>query len=246
MEEAGTKRFQGKVQRLAGDVEAVGSDEALYRSLAEALGYSANRQPFRALAEAIPFSLLASLSVYDAEQLLLSAAGLASADGLLTAYIEGPVLKPGELRTFRVRPGNSPTTRLRGLARLVTTHRRGLASAMEDVEPINLWQLFVVDAGQVLVGKGRADDIALNVALPYLASHRGIDGASALRTLRAPADNRWVNALRKRLESAGLIIKPYRALQQQGLLELSLRFCRYDHCEACPSHAELSRDGPEP
>jgi Protein of unknown function (DUF2851) len=241
--ESGGRRFRDKVQRAVADVEALGEDEALYRSLAESLGYSANRAAFRRVAEALPFSLLSSLTAFQVEQLLLSAAGLAHQDGLLTAYIEGPVLKPGELVTFRVRPGNSPAARLRGLARLIATHRQGLAAAIASRPVEELWQLFVVEADTVLVGRGRADDIVLNVALPYLSAYGSVDGTAALALLPAPADNRWVKSLRRHLAASGLTIRPYRALHQQGLLDLSLRFCRYDHCEACPLHADGMESG---
>lgn len=235
--DGGKRRFEGKVRRVTADVEAVGDDEALYRLLAESLGYSANRASFRKLAEAIPFSLLASLSALQAEQLLLAAAGISRDDSLLTPYLDGPILKENALVSFRVRPANSPSARLRGLARLVVTHRRGLAAAMRNVPPRDLWKLFVVEADSVLVGRSRADDIVINVAVPYLTAYHDLDGIAALNGLPAPADNRWVTALRGRLSAAGVTLKPYRALHQQGLLDLSLRFCRYDHCEACPLHA---------
>ena len=236
VEEAGHRRFQDKVKRLVGDVEALGADEALYRTLAEALGYSANRRPFRKLAEALPFALISSLSPFDAEELLLSAAGLT--DRLCTPFIDAPILPRGELVTFRVRPSNSPSTRLRALARLATTYRSGLAQAIAVSDADGLWKLFVVEADSVLVGRGRADDIAINIALPYKSAYQAVDDDEVLRRMRAPGDNRWVNALRAKLVANGLKIPKYRALHQQGLLDLSLRFCRFDHCEACPLHGE--------
>lgn len=236
---SGEARFRDKVRKMVGDVEALGPDEALYRLLAESLGYSANREPFRRLAEALPFSLLSSLTTFQAEEVLLAAAGLTRQQSLLSAYVDGPVLKAGELTTFRVRPGNLPASRLRGLARLVTLHHHGLAPVLVSVPVYDLWKLFVVEADTVLVGKGRADDIVINVALPYLDAYAGLDGADALARLPAPADNRWVRALRKRLTVSGVQFRPYRAVHQQGILDLALRFCRYDHCEACPLHQDV-------
>lgn len=238
--QSGATRFGSKVRRVAADVEAVGADEALYRLLAESLGYSENRDNFRRIAEALPFALLSSLDSFHVEQLLLAAAGLTAESKLLYTYIDGPVLRPGELQTFRVRPGNSPTARLRGLARLVHLHRRGLALTLTEADPSVLWKQFVVEADVVLVGKGRADDIVINVALPYLSAYHSLDGAKALASLPAPPDNRWVKALRAKLRQNGTVIKPYRAIHQQGLLGLSLNFCRYDHCEACPLHSTES------
>ncbi len=234
---AGVSRFTGKVARVSGDVEAVGAEEALYRLLAECLGYSSNRQSFRKIAEAIPFHLLASLSLFDAERLLMAAAGITSDDDLLSAFVDGPVLQPGELVTFRIRPSNSPSSRLRGLARLVLRHRTGLARAIAGTAPIDLWQLFIVEADTVLVGRGRADDAAINVGLPFLTAFHGIDGSAALHLLHAPPDNRWIAALRSKLSASGTTFRPYRAVHHQGLLDLSLRFCRYNRCDVCPLHA---------
>jgi Protein of unknown function (DUF2851) len=234
---AGVRRFEAKVARVTGDVEAVGADEAIYRLLAECLGYSSNRESFRRVAEAIPFGLLAGLSLFDAERLLLAAAGITRDDDILSPFIDGPVLQPGDLVTFRVRPSNSPSRRLRGLARLVFRHRDGLAAAIADTAPKDLWRLFVVEADIVLVGRGRADDAAINLALPFLTSHKRIDGSAALHVMHAPPDNRWVVALRSKLRASGTTFRPYRAVHQQGLLDLSLRFCRYNRCELCPLHA---------
>src|SRR5579884_1727897 len=199
------------------------------------MGYSVNRAAFRKIAEAVPFALLSSLSLFEAERLLLSAAGLASAE-LLSPFIDRPVLAPGELVTFRVRPGNAPRARLRALARLVNRHRAGIGDALRDADAGRLHELFLVEADDVLVGKGRALDIVINIALPYLSAYHGLDGVLALKTLSAPADNRWVSSLRAKLSGDGIQIRPYRALHQQGLLHLALRFCRFDHCEACPLH----------
>ena len=238
--ESGRHRFQEKVRRMVANVEALGPDEALYRDVAEALGYSANRAPFRKIAEALPFGLLSSLTLFQTEQLLLMAAGLSQRKSLLTAYIEGPVLQPGELTTFRIRPSNQPAARLRGLARLIDANRRGFAGALLDRPVSDLWQLFCASGESPLVGRGRADDIVLNVALPYLAAYCSADGDEALASLPAPSGNRWVTALREKLAASGLAFKPFRAIHHLGLLDLSTRFCRFDHCEACPLHNELS------
>lgn len=231
---SGESRFANKLQRMVADVEALGADEALYRHLAESLGYFANRDAFRKLAEHLPWALLSSLPPLQIERDLLCAAGLTAQDGLLSAYIEGPILGSDELVTFRVRAGNHPATRLRGLARLIHLHRHGLADAIFNKEITTLGDLVVVEADTVLIGRSRADDIVINVALPYLAAYQGVDGPGALANLPAPEDNRWVKSLRKKLHASGVTLRPYRALHQQGLLDLSLRFCRYDHCEACP------------
>jgi hypothetical protein len=238
VEESGTRRFQDKVMGLMSTAEVIGADEALYRTLAESLGYSQNRTAFRRLAESIPFDLLRSLELSTAENLLLAAAGLA-AGKFLHPYLAEPLLQNGELVTFRVRPGNAPATRLRGLARLVYRHRTGLATAISSYQPEQLWELFVVEADHTLVGRGRANDIVINVALPYLTAYHGLDGVTMLTRCPAPPDNRWTRALRTELRARGATLHPYKAIHQQGLLELALRYCRYGSCDACPLHCPV-------
>ncbi len=243
VETAGRLRFADKVMRIRSDVEALGPNEALYRLIAECLGYSANQYAFRKIAESIPFDLLSSLSLFEAERLLLTAAGIAT-DQFTSPFIDEPVLKPGELKAFRVRPANHPAARLRALARLTHRHRRGFSNALEGSRTESLAELFLVESDQILVGQQRALDIVVNVGLPYLTAYSNLDGAATLAGLPAAGDNRWVSGLRSKLAKDGFRFRPYRALQQQGLLHLSLHFCRFDHCEACPLHGEAETAEP--
>lgn len=235
IEQSALLRMHGKIARMSAEIEVLGPDEGLYRGIAEALGYSQNREAFRQLAEALPFDLLRSLDLFQTEGLLLAAAGLAPG-ALLAPYLAEPVLPEGALHTFRVRPGNAPVTRLRGLARLVHRHRTGLAWRIEAAKPEDLHALFTVEVDETLVGRGRADDIVINVAVPFLAVTKELDPAALLAQLPAPADNRWTKALRADLRARGISFRPYRALHHQGLLDLALRHCRYGSCAACPLH----------
>jgi hypothetical protein len=231
----GTERFHAKVQRVAGDVDAIGDGEALYRLMSEALGYSRNREQFRRLAEQLPLDLIANLQPLEAEQLVLAAAGLID-HPILTRYLDGPVLKSGEIQTFRVRPSNHPAARLRGLIRIVHRHRHGLAESIRAATPETVWELFYVETEVPLVGQGRARDIALNVALPYLVVTGSVDPQQMLKGLKPPESNQWIRGLRRKLEAEGLKIRPYRAIHHLGLLDLAVSVCRYQHCEVCPLH----------
>lgn len=105
IEAAGDARMEEKTARMEADLDVYGSlDEVLYRGLLDALGYSSNREPMRALATALPLSTLISLP-YTAsiseratllEAVLLGAAGLlpsqrpdlTSDDWVTSDYIE--------------------------------------------------------------------------------------------------------------------------------------------------------------
>jgi hypothetical protein len=85
IEAAGDARMEEKTARMEADLDVFGSlDEVLYRGLLDALGYSANREPMRALATSLPLSALASLPSPTSpseratflEAILLGAAGL--------------------------------------------------------------------------------------------------------------------------------------------------------------------------
>jgi hypothetical protein len=83
LEEAGDARFREKVNAFAAAMAAADEEEVLYQSLLEGLGYSRNRDPFRRLAEVLPWQALRRLlaaerppgRVAAAEATLLGTAG---------------------------------------------------------------------------------------------------------------------------------------------------------------------------
>jgi hypothetical protein len=85
IEAAGDARMEEKAIRMEGELDVYGSfDEVLYRGLLDALGYSANREPMRDVATALPFATLTALPYTGSmseratlfEAVLLGAAGL--------------------------------------------------------------------------------------------------------------------------------------------------------------------------
>ena len=58
LEEAGDARFREKADAFAAAMAAGEEEEVLYRGLLEGLGYSRNRDPFRRLAETLPWQAL--------------------------------------------------------------------------------------------------------------------------------------------------------------------------------------------
>jgi hypothetical protein len=74
---AALARFEDKTLRLQRHAVAVGPAQAAYEALFEALGYKANRVPFRALARQVPLQRLRQLPDHPArEAILFGAAGL--------------------------------------------------------------------------------------------------------------------------------------------------------------------------
>ncbi len=58
LRQSGVERFQARGRALERAVAAEGADEALWQALLETLGYGGDRDGFRRLARALPFSLL--------------------------------------------------------------------------------------------------------------------------------------------------------------------------------------------
>ena len=141
----GADRFDEKVARFESDLTCKPPDQLLYESVAAALGYAQNREPFRRLAELLPVRLLRVLArsraldnrsavQVDAEALLLGMAGLlpsqrgliANEDSHVRALeerwaaselsLEGGAMQAGEWQFFRVRPANFPTRRVAALS----------------------------------------------------------------------------------------------------------------------------------
>jgi hypothetical protein len=95
IEAAGDARLLAKAAMMEADLEVFGSaDEVFYRGLMDALGYSANREPMRALADALPISQLLTLPLGrdEAERATLLEAVLLGAAGLLPS--QRPDLEP--------------------------------------------------------------------------------------------------------------------------------------------------------
>jgi hypothetical protein len=137
LDRLGDERLAVKAARIGADLHGLGAEEALYRALLDALGYSQNRRPFGRLAELLPAAELGTIArgqrfEEDAEGAVLTA--------LLDAAWRR--MAPGEWELVGVRPANRPARRMAALARLVVRHRgRGLVGAVEDAlssPPANL------------------------------------------------------------------------------------------------------------
>ena len=250
---AGDERFLSRSRGFFLEFKQSAPDQVIYRSLMEALGYASNRKPFRQLADRVPFSALATLkdeprstrgmAIHAA---LLSASGLASlvkSDPQKQELIRlarrlprhltlnttgaGPLSQDG-WRLFRVRPHNHPLRRLQGAVRILEgCLRAGLARHLSDV-------LIRDGAGGIekeflvkpYIGAGRARDIAVNVALPFLHALGHLEPGEGLTSLalssyrRSPglAENEITREMRK---LTGMPSKSrISARRHQGLMHL--------------------------
>jgi hypothetical protein len=81
----GDARLLVRAEALAADIDTVGADQACYRRLLDALGYSHNRRPFRALADVAPYFVVqaAAARLRDPDRVLCLEALLIGAAGLL-------------------------------------------------------------------------------------------------------------------------------------------------------------------
>jgi len=146
---AGILRLHAKAEAFSEQVASGSWDQAVYRGIAEALGYDKNQEPFRRLAELVPIELVfaelrAAREVSPellVEALLFGAAGFLSyrpggtpsPDAEIAAYLSERsnlwdqlrhTLQIRPLRSeswqfFRLRPQNFPSRRLAGLSAMI-------------------------------------------------------------------------------------------------------------------------------
>jgi hypothetical protein len=145
----GLQRLAAKAEAFAEQVAQGSWDQAVYRGIAEAMGYDKNQEPFRRLAELLPIDLLFSelrasreiVPQHLLEALLFGAAGFLSSwsapekipDAEIAAFVTPrlqlwePLRHTLQIRPlrreawqfFRLRPQNFPTRRLAGLSALL-------------------------------------------------------------------------------------------------------------------------------
>ena len=192
--DAGDQRFLARGAAFAMQLEREDPEQVLYRAMMDALGYSSNRKPFRALADRVPYSYLARLRSEPASSRLLALeAALCGASGLLPrvtppqrrAELERvrALLPPlgrrpmsaSDWRHFRVRPANHPVRRILGAARIIDRYlddglARGVQADVDDGSAAHLTRRL---SAPPYVGASRARDLAVNVALPFLHAYAG-------------------------------------------------------------------------
>ena len=247
LDRAGDERFLARSRGNTLELKLSDPEETLYTAILEALGYSANRKPFRELARLVPMATLRHLGQEPAitrlmavKAMLLNAAGLlsdarveAEADDLRPLLKRLPktgVIAPGSWHTFRVRPANHPAMRIIGAAHLAD---RYLASGLVDgfareVDPAKPRVLEQRLSARPYVGASRAREVAISAVLPFFHAWAGIrrDGAlqaaslEMYRSFPSPGDNEITREMRRLLSSEGETVKVTGARRHQGLVHL--------------------------
>jgi hypothetical protein len=242
IEAAGDARFEARCAAYEGDLACASPEQALYAGLMECMGYAENKLPFRLLAEALPYDVIASR---DADRI---ARALQEGSGLVPGYERCAALRPEQWRVARVRPANHPLRRMNGLARLIARAEGegGLAmyvAAAVPAGPRALLDRLRVGSpeGPALIGPDRAGEAACNAALPFAVALARATGDADLETAARAAWERLPRASLTRVERSmrdhlgapsGRLLN--RARHQQGLLHLYRRYCAQRLCAACP------------
>ncbi len=200
LDRLGDERLSERAAACESDLAALPVDEVLYRRLMDAMGYSQNRAPFRALAQLLPLCELAALArpLAPAEREEALAARLLAAAGLAgpgAAGRPGALLARERWRLAGVRPANQPERRLRGVAALLARYGEGgLARCLcLDWPPgspraaclaLRRRLLVAAPAGMPgprhLLGPGRAADVVVNVLLPFALAYADLHSRPTL------------------------------------------------------------------
>ncbi len=265
----GVRRFLTKARLFQAHLLVAPADQVLYEGVAEAAGYLANREPFRELARAVPVGELVPLAAREVSvderrrrlsRALLEASGLAPAGGAGSPQAR---VDPALWNVAAGRPGNAPRARLEALAAfLAVALPWGLVNALDGLldqassaVPRVARRLLGADpawastagstAGAVAggFGRARADEIAVNILLPFafalgrmvpVPSQRARRALGAYVSYPTLYDYSILKVARSVLP-AGLTGGG--ACQQQGILHRVERLCRRRPCWGCPGRA---------
>ena len=254
LDAAGDARFLAKSHGFTLEIDEVRYDQALYAGIMESLGYASNREPFRILAQNVPYETLALLkNEPPTTRLLALKAMLLGASGLmhLVEESEDPAqlsrlrkrlpqtrsLSKRDWHLFRVRPANHPVRRIVGGAKLIDACLdTGLAEgfACELLQGGNR-SLTARLEHPPNIGRSRARDMLVNVALPFLHAHARSSGGEALANAAFEAyaaapklqDNEFTREMRRLCDiDSGLKLS---ARRQQGLIHLYKALVQRSH-----------------
>jgi hypothetical protein len=224
----GRRRFRQKADGMRRRIEAEGPDDAVYRELLEAAGYGPNRELFRQLAQATSWN---EVRRQPREALRAAAA---------------------ELRLSferQTRPGAGPEERLNGAAILLARVSGGSSALASNLAATCLschagedlvTALTVSDDGRTLIGRGRAAEVAVNVALPA-ALCLGTPESHVLKLHESMADpgayglTAYLEGILRRQDAK----LPMGAAERQGLLAMQKDYCSQGGCGACPLSPEV-------
>ncbi|MFA5079203.1 MAG: DUF2851 family protein [Dehalococcoidia bacterium] len=247
--EAGLARFEQKTHRFAQALQDGDPEQVLYKGICRALGYAWNTKPFETLAMRVPVQMVwshASGNLRAKYRLLLGASGLAE-EGVSRLPDGMKPMKASDWSTLPSRPLNHPALRIAGLCHLLQRYEEKgmLAAVLEKImnapareAATALEEAFtVVGAGsRVLIGAGRAREIAVNAVLPLIHAYgerinnlmeeKAREVFSSYPSLLPNELTRYMSGLLGN-QACG-------ACRQQGLLHIYHNCCRTRECGSCP------------
>ena len=231
LERWGEERFAARAVGLARLLVTAEPGQVLYQGVAEALGYSANREAFRELAHRLPL----------ADALPLPGEGLNGVCSRVAAAARGT-----PWRYDGIRPANHPARRLLALGHLVFRFAPGgWLAGMEALvrraaTPGEVVMGLVVPGRPALLGADRAGEIAVNVLLPFFYAWGRRRGDARLSAGVLSLYRRYpplaLNGLTRHLTGLLEVEKGVlgSARRQQGLIHLHHTYCRHGGCARCP------------
>ncbi|MCX6007664.1 MAG: DUF2851 family protein [Chloroflexi bacterium] len=204
--QAGMQRFSTKSAKYAAVLQEGDADQALYKGICRALGYSRNTAQFEMLADRLPLdSIIRSSagSLIKKQAMIIGCAGLLPSQGGVagsvlscekiaeierewSALSEKPLQSPAlhwNLSNFR--PANHPLKRLIYLSHLLQEYEAGglvrgfndlLETAVPGSESACLENGLLIYDGHPLIGRSRVREIAVNQILPFLLANAVNEG----------------------------------------------------------------------
>ena len=295
LDEAGVARFTARTREFQEDILKEGAEQALYRGLMTALGYTKNKEAMAGLARAVPLKELEDVlneaaadevCLVQIQAYLLGAAALLPSQRFGNGTAGRPAdefemelerrwvksgrtaqMSAGEWQFFKVRPGNLPIRRIAAMGALLARYRKagirdgimasleidteGSGRQLEDalmVKADGYWEKYL-DSGvpargavPALLGRDRAGEIIINIALPFLAAYAREISMPELETkalniyhhYQAAAENSLEKHMRRQLGAPPGIV--HNAQRQQGLLHLYKTLCTQGKCDICLLH----------
>ncbi len=240
---AGYYRLLTKTRRFIEGLRAEDPFQCLYEGLMAAMGYGRNAEPFRRLAQEVPFSRLREIPSLQRFAILAGVAGLlkpAQRDLWDLWWQSGfqPPLTPFAWDFRGMRPQNHPLRRLAGvvgvlhaIATLLDLPLGTLPEALCSAS--NLLQA-TVGSKTTLIGPSRANAIVSNLFVPYRLA-LGTLNPDRLNDLPGEDVSMPMREVWLRM-TGSLKFLPKDGLRQQGLLQIYHDFCHNPRlvCATCP------------
>ncbi len=230
LDRLGLMRFRAKAAQFRKRLESLGSDQALWEGICEALGYGGCRDVLSAVAAREPWAAVRERMSRAPARSRGAAAEAVLLDALETEQ-EAGLGRPAR-PSSPLRPRNRPQARLRGAAALAA--RFGGRGPWGSLEPAvaakdsrALLETLTVKGS---IGRGRAIEIAANAILPC-ASAAGLEGEAEWMLARMPLAARY-GAVRHIHEALGGAVRA-NTIQQQGMLYLLREYCSRGGCGRC-------------